>query len=118
MYALLFEVILRVHRSAAALSSGRDRLSILEVAYVATGKDAFHTGSCSLTSHNVAFLIQLNLTLENRRVGLVAYCDENSITVQDILLAGLDVSDASAFDLFLLISPRPPSPRRTRSSDS
>ena len=80
LQTLLEEILLHLERSAAASTSRGDRLTIAWISHVASGKDTLHTGERSpLLRYDVARCIQLELTCEEVRIGLVSDSQEEAI---------------------------------------
>jgi hypothetical protein len=99
---LFFQKFLDFQRSHASRASGRDRLTIAAVLYIAAGIDSVHTGEDVILRFQVAVLIHLKLPIKYLGVGDMANAQEHRTGGKIPDLTSLEIPQRQAGDLFLV----------------
>ena len=98
---MFFQKPFRFHGRGAAGAGGGDGLAIAAVLNVAAGEDAGDVGEDEVAGLQIAVLVHIELPDEHLRVGLVANAQEHGAGGEVPDLAGLEVAQLEAGDLFL-----------------
>src|SRR6266571_1079884 len=81
-----------VHRCFAAISRGGDSLSIPEISYISSREYSRYICFGFVTADDVAFGVQIDLSVEYRSVRFVANCHKHAVRFEKLFLSSLEVS--------------------------
>src|SRR2546425_8051831 len=80
-----------IHRCFAAISRGGDSLSIPETSYISRREYSRYICFSFVTGDNVAFGVQIDLSLEYRSVRFVADRHKHAVRLEKLFLSSLEV---------------------------
>src|SRR5919112_6463196 len=77
----------------AAKACGRYSLSVSMIMNISRGEHAFNAGPRFLLKDDIAFIVKLELSVENCSIGLVTDCHKEATCIDSSFLASVDVLD-------------------------
>src|SRR5207245_8666070 len=80
-----------IHRRSTAISSGGDSLSISEISYISSREYSRYVCFSFVTGDNVAFGVQIDLSLEYQSVRFVADRHKHAVRFEKLFLSSLEV---------------------------
>src|SRR3989441_13273753 len=80
-----------IHRRFAAVSRGGDSLSISEISYISSREYSRYICFSFVTGDNVAFGVQIYLSLEYRSVRFVTDRHKHAVRLEKLFLSSLEV---------------------------
>src|SRR5207245_10598208 len=93
-----------IHRCFAAVSRGGDSLSISEISHVSSREYSRYIRFGFITGDNVAFGVQIDLSLEYRSVRFVADSHKHAVRFDQLYLFILDIiTPHSCYDYVSLL---------------
>src|SRR5947199_5081825 len=81
-----------IHRCFAAVRCGGDGLSISEISHISSRKYSRNVRFSFIMGDNVAFGVEVHLSLEYRSVWFVSDCHEHAVRLENVFLSSLEVS--------------------------
>src|SRR5947199_4887495 len=81
-----------IHRCFAAVRCSGDGLSISEISHISSRKYSRNVRFSFIMGNNVAFGVEVHLSLEYRSVWFVSDCHEHAVRLENVFLSSLEVS--------------------------
>src|SRR6266571_174801 len=81
-----------VDRCFATICRGGDGLSVSEISYISSRKYSRNVRFSFIMGNNVAFGVEVHLSLEHRSVWFVSDCHEHAVRLENVFLSSLEVS--------------------------
>src|SRR5947199_10446972 len=81
-----------IHRCFAAVRCSGAGLSISEISHISSRKDSRNVRFSLIMGNNVAFGVEVHLSLEYRSVWFVSNCHEHAVGLENVFLSSLEVS--------------------------
>src|SRR5438094_6143540 len=81
-----------IHRCFAAVRCSGDGLSISEISHISSRKYSRNVRFSFIMGDNVAFGVEVHLSLEYRSVWFVSDCHEHAVRLETVFLSSLEIS--------------------------